>query len=184
MSDLPLALALTAGMLAAVNPRVVDAILRHLGQHFGNPSSSHPYSDQPATRSDKHARRSRPASSPFRAKSKSILRASLGLFGSMSSAVTQCCSRSGIVPDRARPQKAASFPRFPRERGSRRQWPAVSWPARRSCMSALGSFRPMMVTFLPRCLYLVSMASRAATDEASQMWASVRSMTTSSGSSL
>ncbi|WP_405639039.1 cysteine desulfurase family protein [Streptomyces sp. NBC_00019] len=30
-----------------VDPRVVDAMLPHLGHHFGNPSSSHSYGDQP-----------------------------------------------------------------------------------------------------------------------------------------
>ncbi|NNN32879.1 cysteine desulfurase [Streptomyces sp. S3(2020)] len=30
-----------------VDPRVVDAILPHLAHHFGNPSSSHSYGDQP-----------------------------------------------------------------------------------------------------------------------------------------
>jgi cysteine desulfurase len=31
----------------AVDPRVFDAILPHLEHHFGNPSSSHSYGDQP-----------------------------------------------------------------------------------------------------------------------------------------
>ncbi|MCX4906964.1 aminotransferase class V-fold PLP-dependent enzyme [Streptomyces sp. NBC_00878] len=30
-----------------VDPRVFDAMLPHLGHHFGNPSSSHSYGDQP-----------------------------------------------------------------------------------------------------------------------------------------
>lgn len=48
--------------------------------------------------------------------------------------------------------------------------------------SALGSFRPVISTVLPRRAYFVSMASRAATEEASHTWAGDRSMTTVSGS--
>jgi len=64
----------------------------------------------------------------------------------------------------------------------RRQWPAPRWPASRSCRSWLASFRPTMVTVLPLAAYLVVMASRVATVDASQMWASERSMTTFTGS--
>ncbi|MFF7641531.1 hypothetical protein [Streptomyces canus] len=39
------------------DPRVVDAMLPHLRHHFGNPSSSHSYGEQPR---HAHARRSRP----------------------------------------------------------------------------------------------------------------------------
>ncbi|MGC0339612.1 cysteine desulfurase family protein [Streptomyces sp. SLBN-8D4] len=36
-----------------VDPRVVDAMLPHVGHHFGNPSSSHSYGDQPRHSLDK-----------------------------------------------------------------------------------------------------------------------------------
>lgn len=61
------------------------------------------------------------------------------------------------------------------------QWPARC-PVRRSCRSALGSFRPMIWTVLPLRSYLVVMASREATVEASQMCDWERSMTICSGS--
>lgn len=61
------------------------------------------------------------------------------------------------------------------------QWPARC-PVRRSCRSALGSFRPMIWTVLPLRSYLVVMASNDATVEASQMWDLERSMTICSGS--
>lgn len=81
---------------------------------------------------------------------------------------------------------ASSCSHWPRRRSCRRvvwdQW----WPARpplsRSCMRALGMFRPTISTVLPRCSYFVLIASSAATVEASQMCASDRSMTTCSGS--
>ena len=53
--------------------------------------------------------------------------------------------------------------------------PAPMWPARRPLRPALASLRPMMVRFLPLAWYLVWMASRVATVEASQMWESDRS---------
>jgi hypothetical protein len=62
------------------------------------------------------------------------------------------------------------------------QWPPVSSPLSVLWIRALGSFNPMISTVLPRWTYLVSMASRVATEEASQMWAADRSMTTLSGS--
>lgn len=49
-------------------------------------------------------------------------------------------------------------------------------------MRALGPFSPVISTVLPRWAYLAATASRAATAEASQMWAALRSMTTVSGS--
>src|SRR4051794_13054258 len=58
-----------------------------------------------------------------------------------------------------------------------------SEPVSRSCRAALESFSPTISTLLCLRSYLVVMASRAATVEASQMWESVRSMTTRSGSS-
>jgi hypothetical protein len=62
------------------------------------------------------------------------------------------------------------------------QWPAPSLPARFSWKLALASFSPRISTCLPRAAYLVVMASRAATEEASQMWAPLMSTTTRSGS--
>ncbi|TQK45158.1 hypothetical protein FBY35_6704 [Streptomyces sp. SLBN-118] len=62
------------------------------------------------------------------------------------------------------------------------QWLPASSPLSVLWIRALGSFSPMISTFLPRWAYLASMASRAATEEASQMWAAERSMTTLSGS--
>lgn len=62
------------------------------------------------------------------------------------------------------------------------QWLPASSPLSFSWIWALGLFRPMISTVLPRWAYLVSIASRAATEEASQMCAAVRSMTTLSGS--
>lgn len=49
-------------------------------------------------------------------------------------------------------------------------------------MRALGSFRLMISTVLPRWAFSASTASSAATEEASQMWAAERLMTTLSGS--
>jgi hypothetical protein len=49
------------------------------------------------------------------------------------------------------------------------QWLPVSSPLSISWMWALGLFRPMISTVLPRWAYLVSMASRAATEEASHV---------------
>ncbi|SJZ90325.1 Response regulator containing a CheY-like receiver domain and an HTH DNA-binding domain [Marinactinospora thermotolerans DSM 45154] len=62
------------------------------------------------------------------------------------------------------------------------QWLPVSSPVRVVWMRALCSLRPTISTVLRRAAYLVVIASRAATVEASQMWARVRSMTTWSGS--
>jgi hypothetical protein len=62
------------------------------------------------------------------------------------------------------------------------QWLPLSSPLSVSWILALGLLRPMISTLLPRCSYLVVTASRAATEEASQMWAEVRSTTTLSGS--
>ncbi len=62
------------------------------------------------------------------------------------------------------------------------QWLPDSSPDKVECILALAWLRPMICTVFPRAAYLASTASRAATEEASQMWASVRSMTTSSGS--
>ena len=62
------------------------------------------------------------------------------------------------------------------------QWLPASSPLSVWWIRALGSFSPMISTVLSRWAYLVSMASRAATEDASQMCAAVRSMTTLSGS--
>ena len=62
------------------------------------------------------------------------------------------------------------------------QWLPASSPVSLPWRSALGSFRPVISTVLPRWAYFVSMASRAATEEASQMCAALRSMTTFPGS--
>ncbi len=55
------------------------------------------------------------------------------------------------------------------EWAGRGQEPAPRWPASRRCMSALAAFMPVIRTRLPCRAYLVSMASRAATVDASQM---------------
>lgn len=68
------------------------------------------------------------------------------------------------------------------ERGAVGQWLPVSSPLSFWWIWALGRFRPMISTSLPRWAYLVSIASRAATEEASQMCVSDRSMTTLPGS--
>ncbi len=66
--------------------------------------------------------------------------------------------------------------------GAGGQWLPVSSPVSLPWRSALRSFSPVISTVLPRWAYLVSIASRAATEEASQTWASDRSMTILSGS--
>ncbi len=53
----------------------------------------------------------------------------------------------------------------------------------RSCMAALASFSPMMLTVLPRPAYLAVIASSAAIVETSQRWDSFMSITTFAGSS-
>lgn len=63
-----------------------------------------------------------------------------------------------------------------------RQWLPLSSPLSAPCILALCSLSPMISTVLPRAAYLVVMASRAATDEASQTCAEARSMMTLSGS--
>lgn len=55
------------------------------------------------------------------------------------------------------------------DRGAGGQWLPVSSPLSFWWIWALGWFRPMISTSLPRWAYLVSIASRAATEEASQM---------------
>ncbi len=62
------------------------------------------------------------------------------------------------------------------------QWLPESSPVSLPWRSALRSFSPVISTVLPRWAYLVSIVSRAATEEASQTWASDRSMTILSGS--
>lgn len=64
------------------------------------------------------------------------------------------------------------------------QWLPVSSPLSLPCRCALDWFKPMMSTRLPRSAYFRSIVSRVATVEASQTWASVRSITTVSGSEL
>lgn len=69
-----------------------------------------------------------------------------------------------------------------RRAGETGQWLPVSSPLSFPWIRALGLLRPMISAVLPRWAYLVSIASRAATEEASQMCAALRSMTTLSGS--
>lgn len=105
--------------------------------------------------------------------------------------------RVTVVLNRPPPKKARTSLRLrrgwvgraedPRDRagilsgGNGSQWLASS-PVSLPWRSALGSFSPMISTVLPSWVYLVSTASRAATEEASQMWAPDRSMTTLSAS--
>src|SRR5680860_377737 len=58
-----------------------------------------------------------------------------------------------------------------------------SCPVSRLCRSALASLSPTIWTILPLRSYLVVIASRDATVEASHTWEADRSMTTRSGSS-
>ncbi len=66
--------------------------------------------------------------------------------------------------------------------GAGHQWPAPRVPARLPWMAALGLFSSTISTVLPRAAYFVVMASRAATEEASQTCARLMSMMTLSGS--
>lgn len=91
---------------------------------------------------------------------------------------TACSRRPGqSTGGRVRTTDGAAFPP-----PSNNQCEGSS-PVSRPWRSALASLSPAISTALPLRSYLVVMASRAATVEASQMWESERSMTTRSGSS-
>lgn len=92
-------------------------------------------------------------------------------------------SRPGAVADPALSLQDVRTPgEPPAAAAAGPQWFPVSSPLRAPCILALCSLSPTISTVLPRAAYLVVTASSAATDEASQTWAAVRSTTTLSGS--
>lgn len=98
-------------------------------------------------------------------------------------AVSAYPAASAVAVPRAIARLRAEHPRPERPvNGPRAHSAGARLPLRRPCMVALGSFRPVISTCLPRDPYLVVIASSAATVEASQMCAADRSIVTCSGS--